>query len=61
MTKFFISSFNKEIEKEAKKKELINQLKNKKGVKNPQGLASYIGKKKFGKELFQSMQNKGKK
>ena len=40
------------------------QLKNKlaaKGASNPAGLAAYIGRKKFGKEKFQSLAAKGKK
>lgn len=33
----------------------------KKGAENPAGLAAYIGRKKFGKEKFQSLSSKGKK
>ena len=33
----------------------------KKGAKDPEGLAAYIGREKYGKKKFQSLAKKGKK
>lgn len=44
--------------------ERFQQLESKleqKGASNPAALAAYIGRKKFGKEKFQSLSAKGKK
>lgn len=40
-------------------KQLTSQLK-RKGVKNPNALAAYIGRKKYGKAKFQKLASKGR-
>lgn len=42
-------------------KKLSSELAKKPGVSDPKGLAAYIGRKKYGKEKFQSLAAKGKK
>jgi hypothetical protein len=41
-------------------KKLTEELK-KKGVKDPQALGAWIGRKKYGKKKFQELAEKGKK
>mgnify|MGYP001193189012 CR=1 FL=1 len=41
-------------------KQLTEQLK-RKGVKDPEALAAYIGRKKYGKQRFQKLAQKGRK
>ncbi len=41
-------------------KALTGKLDGKSGVRDPEGLAAYIGRKKYGKEKFQSLSLKGK-
>ena len=41
-------------------KKLTKKLK-KKGANNPKALASYIGRKKYGKKKFQKLASKGKR
>ena len=41
-------------------KALTRKLKNKKGVKDPEGLAAALGRAKWGKGRFQQMAAKGK-
>jgi len=41
-------------------KKLVGQLK-RKGVKNPEALAAWIGRKKYGKKKFQQLSAKGRK
>lgn len=41
-------------------KKLESKLR-RKGVKNPAGLAAYIGRKKYGKRKFQKMSVSGRK
>jgi len=40
--------------------QLVEKLE-KKGVKNPEALAAWIGRKKYGKKRFQKLAAKGKK
>ena len=44
----------------ARFKALTKKLSSK-GVKNPKGLAAYIGRKKYGKTKFQKMATQGRK
>lgn len=41
-------------------KQLVDKLE-KQGAKNPRSLAAYIGRKKYGKEKFQKLAEKGRK
>jgi hypothetical protein len=41
-------------------KKLVKELKEK-GVENPEALAAWIGRKKYGKQRFQELARKGRK
>ncbi len=45
----------------ARFKALVNKLKKEKGVTNPGALASWLGRKKYGKKRFEAMSRAGKK
>jgi len=42
-------------------KKLSGMLAKKKGIKSPNALAAYIGRKKYGKKKFQAMSAAGRK